>query len=102
MLYAAIHHLMPTVHEAELGSYLDPLLSLLTAQTGARRVRIADVRDLYTNGIGLLDRLAGGDFTAVSRLRQGLIVSHTEVAPFASLLFDHILEAIYTASSRDT
>lgn len=42
----------------------------------------------------LLDELAGGDFSAVPRLCQGLIVSHTQVAPFASLLFDHIVAAI--------
>ena len=82
----------PPVHAV---AYIDRLLSLFDAQTSARRVRVADLRDQYTNGIALLDQLADGDFTAVPRLCQGLILSHTQVAPFASLLFDHIVEAIY-------
>ncbi len=75
-------------------AYVDRLLSLLDAQTFARRIRVADPRDQYTDGIALLDELAGGDFSAVPRLRQDLILSHTQVASFASLLFDHIVEAI--------
>jgi hypothetical protein len=82
---------------AHVVPYVDRLLSLFDAQAVARRVRVADLRDQYTNGIALLDRLAGGDFTAVPRLRQDLIVSHTQVAPFASLLFDHIVEAMDAA-----
>ena len=56
---------------------------------------VADLRDQFTNGIALLDQLAGGDFTAVSRPRQDLVVCHAQIAPFVSVLFDHIVEAIY-------
>jgi hypothetical protein len=80
---------------AHVVAYVDRLLSLFDAQTSARRVRVADLRDQYTNGIALLDQLAGGDFTAAPRLQQDLIVSHAQVAPFVSLLFDHIVDAIY-------
>jgi hypothetical protein len=80
---------------ARVVTYVDGLLSRFDRQTFAPRVRVADLRDQYTNGIALLDQLAGGDFTAAPRLRQGLIVSHAEVAPFAGLLFDHIVGAIY-------
>jgi hypothetical protein len=82
---------------ADVVTYMDRLLSLFDAQTFAGRMRVADLRDQYTNGIALLDQLAGGDFTAVPRLCQDLIVSHSRVAPFASLLFGHIIEAIYAA-----
>ena len=75
--------------------YIDRLLSQFDAHTCARRVRAADLRDQYSTGVTLLDQLAGGDFTAVPRLRQGLILSHTKVVPFASVLFDHIVDAIY-------
>jgi len=75
---------------------MDRLLSQFDARTSARRVRVADLRDECANGIALLDQLAGGDFTAVPRLRQGLIVSHAQVTPFASVLFDHLVEAICT------
>jgi hypothetical protein len=81
-------------------SYVDRLLSLVDTQTVARRMRVADLRDQYTKGIRLLDQLAGGDFTAAPRLCQGLIVSHTQVAPFAGLLFDHIVEAIYAPPEK--
>ena len=82
----------PPVH---VFAFIDRLLSQFDAQTSARRVRVADLRDQYANGIALLDQLAGGDFSAVPRLSQHLVVSHARVAPFASVLFGHIVEAIY-------
>ena len=85
---------------AHVVAYVDRLLSRFDAQTTARRVRVADLRDQYTNGIALLDQLADGDFTAAPRLCQGLVLSHTQVTPFASLLFDHIVEAIYTPPEK--
>jgi hypothetical protein len=104
VLDAATDHLLPgteggacelNLPGARVVTYVDGLLSRFDAQTVARRVRVADLRDQYTNGIGLLDQLAGGDFTSVPRLRQDLIVSHAQVAHFISLLLDHIVEAIY-------
>lgn len=95
VLEAIAHHLMPATYEAQVVAYVDGLLSRLDPQTVARRVRVADLRDQYTDGIALLDQLAGGDFTAAPRLQQDLIVSHAQVAPFVSVLFDHIVEAIY-------
>lgn len=92
VLDAVADHLLPGT---QLVAYVDGLLSRFDAQTSARRVRVADLRDQYTDGIALLDQLAGGDFTAVPRLRQDLVVSHTQAAPFVSVLFDHIVEAIY-------
>jgi hypothetical protein len=104
VLDVVTHHLIPgpeggvcelDLSGARVVTYVDGLLSRFDPQTVARRVRVADLRDQYTNGIALLDQLAGGDFTAVPRLRQDLIVSQAQVAPFVSLLFDHIVEAIY-------
>jgi hypothetical protein len=77
-----------------LVAYVDRLLSQLDSPTSPRRVRIADLRDQYANGIALLDKLADGDFTMAPRLSQQLILSHTQVAPFAGLLFDHLVEAV--------
>lgn len=104
VLDVVTHHLIPgpeggvgelDVSAARVVTYVDGLLSRFDPQTIARRVRVADLRDQYTNGIALLDQLAGGDFTAVPRLQQDLIVSHAQVAPFVGVLFDHIVEAIY-------
>jgi len=81
-------------------AYIDRLLSLIDNQTSARRVRVADLRDQYSKGIALLDELAGGDFSAVPRLQQGLIVSHAQVTPFASLLFDDIVDSIYAPTEN--
>ena len=72
----------PPVHAV---AYIDRLLSLFDAQTSARRVRVADLRDQYTNGIALLDQLAGGDFTAVPRLCQDLVLSHTQARALRQL-----------------
>jgi hypothetical protein len=81
--------------ETKVVAYVDQLLARFDGQTSARRVRVADLRDQCGKGIALLDELAGGDFTAVPLLQQGLIVSHAQVVPFARVLFDHIVDAIY-------
>jgi hypothetical protein len=104
VLDAVTDHLLPgpeggacelDLPRARVVSYVDGLLSRFDTQTIARRVRVADLRDQYGKGIALLDELAGGDFTAVPLVQQGLIVSHAQVTPFASVLFDHVVEAIY-------
>jgi hypothetical protein len=104
VLEAATRHLIPGPavgareldhSETKVVAYVDQLLSRFDTQTIARRVRVADLRDRYGKGIALLDELAGGDFTAVPLVQQGLIVSHARVTPFASVLCDHIVEAIY-------
>lgn len=97
VLYAATRQL---ISGAERGApelvvaYVDRLLSTFDAQPFALRVRAADLRDQYSDGIALLDELADGDFTALARLRQNLVLSHTRVMPLVGLLFDHIVEAI--------
>jgi hypothetical protein len=85
---------LPEACEAHVVTYLDRLLSQLDA---AGRLRVADLRDQYTSGIAMLDQQAGGDFTAVPPLYQDLILSQSRVAPFASLLVDHIVQAMYAA-----
>jgi hypothetical protein len=91
VLKAAIGQLMPTADDTHVVEYLDRLL----ASFDVRPVRVADLRDLYTNGIALLDQLAGGDFAAMPPLQHGLLISHAQAAPFAALLFDDIVEALY-------
>jgi hypothetical protein len=97
VLYAATRQL---ISGAEWGTpelvvaYMDRLLSICDAQPFALRVRAGDLRDQYSDGIALLDELADGDFTALARLRQNLVLSHTRVKPLVGLLFDHIVEAI--------
>jgi hypothetical protein len=98
VLDAAIHRLVagpeddplalgyPPARRAPGVTYLDRLLPC-----------VAGLRDRYTDGVAMLDRQAGGDFTAVPRLCQDLILSQGQVAPFARLLFDHIVEAMYAA-----
>jgi hypothetical protein len=81
-------------------TYLDRLLSVFNLApgylnaVGTLRQRVIDLRGQYTNGIALLDQQAGGDFTAVPRLRQHLILSEAQLASFTGLLFGHILEAM--------
>ncbi|MCV7331975.1 hypothetical protein H7J81_17890 [Mycobacterium cookii] len=79
--------------------YVDHLLSVFDVaptelhKVGSLRQRLAHLRDRYTRGIAMLDELAGGDFAAAPLLHQNLILSRSQVAPFASLLFDHCVEA---------
>jgi hypothetical protein len=98
VLQAAADQLFPGTRVV---SHLNQLLSRFNAQTSARRMRVADLRDQYTDGIALLDQLAGGDFTAVSRLQQDLIMSHAQAGSFVSLLLSHIVEALYAPPFAD-
>jgi hypothetical protein len=97
VLYAATRQLISTAERGTpelVVAYVDRLLSIFDAQPFALRMRAADLRDQYSDGIALLDELADGDFTALARLRQNLVLSHTQVMPLVGLLFDHIVEAI--------
>jgi hypothetical protein len=76
--------------------YMAEFVPLDRAQTYAWQQRIADYRQQYTNGIALLDQLAGGDFTCVSRLRQDWILGRGKALSFTQLLFGHTIEAMYS------
>jgi hypothetical protein len=97
VLDAAAGRLMPgpDLPEARVVTFVDRLLSQFDVPPGD--LRVADLRDHYTTGIAMLDEQADGDFTAVSLLRQDLILSQIQLAPFVSLLFDHIIKALYAA-----
>ena len=100
VLDAAAHRLVRETRDAHVIVYLDRLLSVFHVAPGhlhiggSLRQRVADLRGQYTNGIALLDQQAGGDFTAVPRLQQQLILSQSQLASFTGLLFSHILEAM--------
>ncbi|MFZ0227704.1 MAG: hypothetical protein WA415_13200 [Mycobacterium sp.] len=100
VLDAAAHRLVPEMRDAHVIIYLDRLLSVFRVgpghlyDGGSLRQRFADVRGQYTNGVALLDQQAGGDFTAVPRLQQQLILSQSQLASFTGLLFSHILDAM--------
>ena len=93
--------------EVDAVTYLDHLLSVFAVAPtdlhagGSLWQRVADLRDQYTSGIAMLDHLAGGDFTAIPRLCQDLILSRRQVAPFAGLLFELIAETIYAVPECD-
>lgn len=106
VLDAATHRLVPGrdddpvglghrgAGEARVVTYVDRLLLRC----------VANLRDKYINGIALLDRQAGGDFTSLPPLRQDFILSHRRLASFTSLLFGHTIDAMYAApefSTRD-
>lgn len=69
---------------------LDPVTRI------AWRKRLTGWREQYTSGIADLDRLAGGDFTAASPAEQDKILVKSEVGTFASLLFEHTIEGMYS------
>lgn len=75
--------------------FMADFVPLDRAQTYGWQQRIADYREQYTNGIALLDKQAGGDFTKVSKLRQDLILGVGNAVPFTTLLFGHTIEAMY-------
>ncbi len=66
------------------------------AQNYAWQQRIANLRTQYTNGIALLDQLAGGDFTTVSQTKQNSILATGQAVSFTQLLFGHAIEGMYS------
>jgi gluconate 2-dehydrogenase gamma chain len=61
----------------------------------AWRERISGWQQQYRGGIARLDKLAGGDFTAVSKARQDKILAQSSMSSFLSLLFEHTIEGLY-------
>ncbi len=66
------------------------------AQNYAWQQRITDLRSQYTNGIALLDQLAGGDFTTASQTKQDSILTYGQALSFTQLLFGHAIEGMYS------
>jgi Gluconate 2-dehydrogenase subunit 3 len=66
------------------------------AQTFAWQQRITNLRTQYTNGIALLDQLAGGDFSTASQAKQDSILTTGQAVPFTQLLFGHTIEGMYS------
>jgi gluconate 2-dehydrogenase gamma chain len=58
--------------------------------------RIAAARKQYRDGVALLDRLAGGDFTKAGSARQDKILASSAAASFLSVLFEHTIEGLYS------
>jgi hypothetical protein len=76
--------------------FMATFVPLNRAQTYAWQQRITNLRAQYTNGIALLDQLAGGDFTSVSTAQQDSILSTGQAVPFTQLLFGHTIEGMYS------
>jgi hypothetical protein len=76
--------------------FMADFVPLDRAQTYGWQQRIAGYRTQYTNGIALLDQLAGGDFTSVAKPRQDLILAHGKAVSFTKLLFGHTVQAMYS------
>jgi len=75
--------------------FMAEFVPLDRAQTYGWRQRIANYQEQYTNGIALLDELAGGDFTTVSKVRQDAILQTGKAVSFTKLLFGHTIEGMY-------
>jgi hypothetical protein len=62
----------------------------------AWRKRISGWQQQYQTGIAALDKLAGGDFAAVSAAKQDKVLAEASVGSFLSLLFEHTIEGLYS------
>ncbi|MGH3968776.1 MAG: gluconate 2-dehydrogenase subunit 3 family protein [Mycobacterium sp.] len=75
--------------------FMAEFVPLDRAQTYAWQQRIATLQSQYTTGIALLDQLAGGDFTTISKTSQDNILAAGQAVSFTQLLFDHTIEGMY-------
>ncbi|MFI1496976.1 gluconate 2-dehydrogenase subunit 3 family protein [Streptomyces platensis] len=108
----------PGAREADVVRYIDRLLGAFTADppliypapagqggflplTPAQRVgwrrRIDTLQRAYRAGTALLDRLAGGDFTAVPAAERDAVLDAPQVREFRGVLFDHAIQGLYAA-----
>lgn len=108
----------PGAREADVVRYIDRLLGAFTADppliypapagqggflplTPAQRVgwrrRIDALQQVYREGTALLDRLAGGDFTAVPATERDTVLGDPRVREFRGVLFDHAIQGLYAA-----
>jgi hypothetical protein len=75
--------------------FMAEFVPLNRAQTSAWQQRISNLQSQYTTGIALLDQLAGGDFTTVSKAKQDNILAQGQALSFTQLLFGHTIEGMY-------
>lgn len=66
------------------------------AQAQAWRHRIRALRRTYRHGIALLDKQAGGSFAKASTGKQDQILASKTVSSFTSVLFEHMIEGMYS------
>jgi gluconate 2-dehydrogenase gamma chain len=76
--------------------FMADFVPLDRAQNFAWQQRITNLRSQYTNGIALLDQLAGGDFSTASKTQQDSILSTGQTLSFTQLLFGHAIEGMYS------
>lgn len=70
-------------------------IGLGPTEAHAWKVRLTGWRSAYKSGIAELDKLAGGDFTAVPVKRRDDILTANPQG-FTTLLFSHAIEAMYS------
>jgi hypothetical protein len=75
--------------------FMAEFVPLDRAQNYAWQQRITNYQQQYTTGIALLDQLAGGDFTSVSKTQQNSILATGQAVSFTQLLFSHAIEGMY-------
>lgn len=76
--------------------FMADFVPLDRAQNFAWQQRVTNLQSQYTNGIALLDQLAGGDFSTASTAKQDSILSTGQALPFTQLLFGHAIEGMYS------
>lgn len=79
--------------------HMDGWVPLARWQEERWRQKIDELKDRYRDGIALLDREAGGDFTTVTPERRDeiLISIGGDAGGFRRLLFEHAIEGMYAA-----
>ena len=71
-------------------------LRLTPAQRSGWTRRLASLRAQYRRGVKTLDKMAGGNFTAVSADKMDEILAQ-DPGGFMTLLFGHTIEGVYSA-----
>src|SRR5581483_10780389 len=88
----------PGAREAGVVHYIDTLLSVLDTKATPEVFAGGPWSSRHTSGPDMMAsfiKLAGGDYTAVSKTQQDKYLAKPAASDFLSLLFEHTIEGLY-------
>jgi len=97
VLLTALDHQPEHIHAGgPFGAAMNQFVALSAQQRRGWTTRIAALKKAYTDGIALLDSMAGGDFSTASTMTQDQVLTSSEAGDFLEILYTHAIEGTYS------